>query len=81
MPKREQKLNGHVPSGERLDKMSMCSEEGPLQTHSSANDDKCIFKGGIRMVTPPTHEGPVREREISPPDVETSQSQRVKENC
>ena len=33
------------------------------------------------MVTPPTHEGSVREREISPLGVETSQSQRVKENC
>ena len=81
VPKCEQKLNGLVPSGERLDKMSMCTEEGPLQTHSSANDEECISKGGIRMVTPPTHEGPVREREISPLDVETSQSQRVKENC
>ena len=43
----KQKLNDHVPSGERLDKMSMCSEEGPLQTHSSANDDECITKGEI----------------------------------
>ena len=66
VPKCEQKLNGHVPSGERLDKMSMCSEEGPLQTHSSANDEECISKGEIRMVTLPTHEGLVREREFHP---------------
>ena len=42
-----QKLNGHVPSGERLDKMRMCSEEGLLQTQSSTN---AYPNGGSEML-------------------------------
>ena len=33
------------------------------------------------MVTLPNPEGPIREREISPLDVETYTPQRVKDNC
>ena len=77
----EERLEGLSPSEDSIDKLSMCLEQGPLQTHSSLEDSECLPDGGIRQNTTPTPEGPLKESENSYLEKETSQSLRVNENC
>ena len=74
----EQKLKGYNPSDDC--KLSMCLEEGPLQTQCSLKETECLSTGGIRQNTSPTQGGPKVERERSVQETETKQSQRMTEN-
>ena len=57
----EQKLKGSSPSEDSLCKLSMCFEEGPLQSHCSSKGSECLSTGGIRQNTPLTPGGQKRK--------------------
>ena len=75
----EQKLKGSSPSEDSLRKLSMCFEEGPLQSHCSSKE--CLSTGGIKQNTPPTPGSPKEERIKSLRKKEALQPQRMTENC
>ena len=57
----EQKLKGSSLSEDSLCKLSMCFEEGPLQSHCSSKGSECLSTGGIRQNTPLTPGGQKRK--------------------
>ena len=77
----DQKLETNCTPGDSLCEVSMCLEQGPLQTQCFEKETESLSTGGIRPNTSPTPGGPKIVTEWSLPQIETDQSEGTIEKC
>ena len=81
MSNTDQKLESNCTPGDSSCEVSMCLEQGPLQTQCFEKETESLSTGGIRLNTSPTPGGPKIVTEWSLPQTETDQSQGTIEKC